>query len=359
MQSRDVVFIITEETRCPLYNVGEELQIEDGILSLQKGKSTCLVLASYLLEIVSQRVAFEQFKDGEAKGSKFECGGCAGIIRFEFKVEKEFATQQMKLLVAARKREKFKPVAGIINTLKSNETFKSLSDDDLLDLAKLLDIRSYDKGATILQKGNRGENLCIILAGRVAVVDDDGVTLSEIGKSELFGEVSLLSGDRVTSTVIAKDQSRLGLLSRKNFQHILKLFPVLQVFFYKLQAKRITEMNLKRAEELASGMVGHISDIPTVELCQMLNANMRSGHLQLDFYDQKAVVLFHEGEVVDARLANKAGEEAFYDILTHNSGRFKFVQGLTKEEQEKEIIGGFMGLLLEGMKRLDDLNEVG
>ncbi len=357
MRSRDVVFIVTEENRCPLYNVGEELKIEDGILSLQKGKSTCLVLAGDLLEIISQRVAFEHFKEGEAKGNKFECGGCSGLIRFEFKVEKEFATPQMKLLVAAKKREKFKPVANIIATLKKNETFNNLSEDDLVDLANLLDIQSYSEGSVILQKGDQGRNLCIILSGRVAVVDEDGITLGEIGSGEIFGEVSLLSGDRVTSTVIAKGQSRLGLLSRKNFNHLLKMYPVLQVFFYKLQAKRITEINLKRAEELASGMVGHISDIPTVELCQMLNGNMRSGQLQLDFYDSNAVILFHEGEIVDAKHGSKKGKAAFYDVLTHDYGRFKFVQGLTKEEREKEIIGGFMGLLMEGMKRLDDLNE--
>jgi len=48
------------------------------------------------------------------------------------------------------------------------------------------------------------------------------------------------------------------------------------------------------------------------------------------------------------------GKEAFYDILELNEGRFKFIQGLTRSEKKLPVIGGFMAMLMEGMKRLDD-----
>jgi len=354
MPFRNAVFIITEENRCPLYNVGEELRIYEGTLTLPAAKPTCLILAMDLMDIIAQKVTFEQFERGEVQKSKFECGGCSGIMRFEYKKEKEFATLQMKLLAAARKRERIKPIAGLVEALRKIETFKSLSGDDLLDLATLLVVKEYKYGHLILRKGGPGTHLFIILSGRVKVVDEEGVTLAEIGQGELFGEVSLLSGDKVTSTIVAAEACHIALLSQKNFQHILKRFPVLQVFFYKLQAKRISEINLKRAEELASGMVGHISDIPPAELCQMLNVNMKSGHLELDLYDREGLVLFNEGEVIHAQLADKRGKEAFYEILALKHGRFKFIQGLTQDEKEKDVVGGFMGLLMEGMKRLDD-----
>ena len=355
MHYRNAVFIITEEKRCPLYNVGEELRVHEGILTLPTAKPTCLVLTTDLADIICENVAFEQIKRGEVQKSKFECGGCSGIIRFEFKKEKEFATLQMKLLDAAQKRERMKPIEGYLGALREIETFRPLSDDDLLDFTELLEFNEFNEGFLILQKGDPGTHLFILLSGRVEVVDQDGAVVAEIGAGEVFGEVSLLSGNRVNSTVIAAEQSEVAMLNRKNFQHIITRFPVLQIFFYKLQARRIAEINLKRAAELASDMAGYISDFPPAELSQMLNGNMKSGRLEFELKDNSGWIVFNEGEVVDARWAGKSGTEAFYEIMTLKQGRFQFVQELTQEDKEKDVIGGFMGMLMEGMKRLDDL----
>ncbi len=355
MEFRNAVFIVTEEKRCPLYNIGEELRVHDGILSLPTAKSTCLILAGDLMGIVSQQVALEQFENGEVKKSKFECGGCFGNIHFEFKKEREFATIQMKLLAATLKREKIKPITGFVEALRKNEIFNSLSDYDLLDLAALLKLEKYDEGVHILRKGDPGTHFYIILSGRVEIIDEEDVILAEIGSGGVFGEVSLLSGDRVTSSVVAAEPCHIALLGKKDFQHVLKQFPVLQVFFYKLQARRISAINIQRAEELASGMVGYLSDMSSAELCQMLNSNRKSGHLIFDLYDYEGVIMFNEGEVIHAQLVGGKGKEAFYNILALKHGRFKFVQGLTEAEKEKKVIGGFMGMLMEGMKRLDDL----
>jgi len=351
---RNAVFIVTEEKRCPLYIVGEELRVHEGVLALPPAKSTCLTLAGDLMDIISHRTAFEQFERGEVTRSKFECGGCSGIIRFEFKKEREFTTPQMKLLAAALKREKSKPIADLVNKLAQNETFKSLSRNDLFDLAAILELKKYDNDTLILQKGHTGTHLYILLSGCVEIVDEEGLKLAEIRSGGVFGEVSLLSGDLVTSTVVASEPCQVALLSQKNFRHILKRFPVLQVFFYKLQARRISEINLKRAEELSSGMVGYLSDIPSTELCQMFNVNMKSGRLKFDLDNGEGIILFHEGEIIHAQLNDKSGKDAFYDILCLEHGRFKFIQGLTQAEKEKDVIGGFMGMLMEGMKRFDD-----
>ena len=91
MQFRNGVFIITEERHCPLYNVGEELTVEEGVLTLPAAKPTCLTLTNDLIKFASEDIAYEHYLHGSRKKTKFECGGCSGIIRFEFKKEKEFA----------------------------------------------------------------------------------------------------------------------------------------------------------------------------------------------------------------------------------------------------------------------------
>ena len=101
-------------------------------------------------------------------------------------------------------------------------------------------------------------------------------------------------------------------------------------------------------------MVGQLVDIPPVEICQMINSIQKTGRLVIDSSETKAFLLFHEGEVLQAVHNDMKGKEAFYRILAMNRGRFKFMQGLTAAEKKKDVIGGFMAMLMEGMRRIDD-----
>lgn len=354
MQYRNAVFIITEEDHCPLYNVREELKVSEGVLTLPAGKSACLTLTRELIEIASADTSYENFTLGNTKKAKFECGGCSGLIRFEYKKEKGFATLQMKLLAAAERREKIKGVSSFAGLLRSIEIFSPLSDDDLLDLATLLELIDYPWQFPITEKGDPGDRLFILLAGRAEVIDDQGVILAELQRGEVFGEMSLLSGERVSTTIMAAEPCQVAVMNHKNFRHILIRFPSLQVFFYKLLVSRITKMNLQRAEELASGMVGQLSDISTVELCQMINANQKTGRLHIESDDKRAMIVFNEGELVHAELNGSFGREAFYRLLGMENGRFRFSQGIMGKEKQLDVIGGFMGMLMEGMQRIDD-----
>lgn len=354
MQFRNGIFIITKERRCPLYNVGEDIYVDGGMMCLPAGKSTCLILAQDIINLVSGEVAYEQHLLGKKKKTRFECSGCSGRIFFEFKQEKNFGTVQMKLLASSGRQEKLKNISQFVDLLRGIQIFQPLSDEDLLDLASLLQIEKYPLNFLVLQKGDVGDRLYIILSGRVEVMDEDGVTLADMGVGSVFGEMSLLSGETVTTTIMATEPLELATLSKKNFRHMQVRFPALQVFFYKLLVGRITTINQQRAEELASGMVGQLADIPPVELLQMINSNQKTGSLKIEAGTSRGRLLFNEGELVYAVFDGKEAQEAFYAVLALKSGRFKFAQGLSPQEMQHQAVGGFMGMLMEGMKRLDD-----
>ncbi len=354
MKFRNGIFIITEEVRCPLYNEGEEFSIDGVSLTFPAAKPTCLILTKDVLRIASEEVAYEKLQIGAKKKTRFQCGGCTGLVSFEFKKEKEFATIQMKLLMAAERREKIKEVAKFAAVLRTIVLFKPLSSDDLIDLASLLKLEDYDYGYPILQKGTPGTKFYVIISGKVEVIDDDGLVLNRMEEGEVFGEMSLLSGDTVTAAILAAEPCQIATLSQKNFRHILNRFPTLQIFFYKLLVSRIMEANMQRTDELSSGMSGLVSDVATVELCQMVNSVQKSGSLELENDDVEARIIFNDGEIVFAEYDEIKDEEAFYEILNMTSGRFKFIQGISPAEKKYWPIGGFMALLMEGMKRIDD-----
>jgi CRP/FNR family transcriptional regulator, cyclic AMP receptor protein len=40
-------------------------------------------------------------------------------------------------------------------------------------------------------------------------------------------------------------------------------------------------------------------------------------------------------------------------------GRFTYTKGLTAEEKQLPVLGGFMGLVMEGLQRIDEEQEIG
>ncbi len=352
---KNSIFIINEENNCPFYNAKEEFEVSENALKIPTGKPVCLVLAQDIVALTSEEAVLERQSKGLGEQAEFKCGGCGGVIKFEYKKARNYSTLQMKLLVAAERKEKLKEVIRYVDDLRTIDLFSSLSDDDMLDLGTLLEFEHYDWGYFVSQKGEVVNKLYIIISGRVEVLDDDGIILSEIEAGEVFGELSMISGEKMTTTIQAAEPCVIATLNKKNFRHVLVRFPSLQVFLYQLFVERITKLNEKRADELNTGMAGRLSDISPVEISQMINSNQKSGHLEIESDYLSGTILFNEGDVVRVDLGYKKGVSGFYDFIALNDGRFKFVQGLSASERKLKPIGGFMGMLMEGMKRLDDL----
>lgn len=353
MKYRDAIFVVTEERSCPIYNVGEEFKVEEMGLSVPEAKPACLMMVQELMKSVSESMSFERFTQQGVKKTKFECGGCTGIIRFEYKKQREFATLQMKLLAAAEQKARMRHIDRFYDLLRDLAIFEPLDEDSLRDLSALLKIKEYAANKIILKKGDPGTSLYIILEGKIAVIGDQGQALSEMSTGEIFGEMSLLSGEPVTTTIHSRERVRLATLSSKDFKHVLNKFPVLQVFFYRMLVER-AQANSMRAGNITSGMTGKLSEINTVELLQLINSSQKTGKVQLTLEDGQGEVWFNEGELIQAEYGYLSGKEALFALLAKGEGNFTYTSGLSEEALRLPVVGGFMGLIMEGMRRIDE-----
>ena len=353
MEYRDAIFVVTEERSCPIYNVGEEFKVVKMGLTVPEGKAVCLMMVRELMKAVTEKKSMERFSPTGLQRVKFECGGCIGLIRFEFKKAKDFSTLQMKLLAVAEQKARMRHLDRFYDVLRKLEIFEPLDEDSLRDLSGQLQLKEFEGHKVVLKKGEPGTSLYIVLEGRVAVIGDEGQTLSEMGVGDIFGEMSLLSGEPVTTTIHSREKTRLATLSSKDFKHVLNRYPVLQVFFYRMLVER-AQANTMRGGTISSGMTGRLSEINPVELFQLINSSQKTGKVQLTLDDGKAVVVFHEGELVDTRYKDLSDKEAFFALLAKGEGNFTYTSGLTDAEKELPVIGGFMGLIMEGMRRVDE-----
>jgi len=103
-------------------------------------------------------------------------------------------------------------------------------------------------------------------------------------------------------------------------------------------------------------LTGTFEDLSFAELLQMLNVGHKSGRLTVARPGEDAVLYVESGDVVRAVSRRDNGPELIYKILGWKSGEFSFER--TDDSVVRNINESTEGLILEGMKRLDEWERV-
>lgn len=251
-----------------------------------------------------------------------------------------------------------KDMNQLTTLLASYSMFQSLEDHDIENIVERLQLREYQPEEIVIKKGEAGKNLFIILSGKVEVVDDQGAVLDTMESEDVFGEMSLISGDPVNATIKVVERARLLYLNGKEFINMLRTYPALQMYFARLLSKRLSnrlkKADMAKSEYLQSGLTGTIDETNISELLQMFNVGQKTGMVAFSFPDGNATISFHNGEVVNAQYGNRSEKEAFYKILMESSGRFAYTSALPPKDRNKPAMGHFMKLLMEGISLIDE-----
>ncbi len=347
MDFPDVNLRIIENGRCPLYEEGDRIRLWNYALTFPDHRAACITLVLDIAEIFSEWETETRPAPATPPVGFFHCSGCKGRIRVEY------GSDPSKTGDDAGQRRRHKGAVAAL--LKDFSIFESLDARHINDIVPFLKMKTYDKGETILTRGDPGRRLFIILSGKVAVRSGEKLPVALLGKGEVFGEMSLLSGDPVGATVSAAEPTRTLYLDSKDFRKVLNHHPSLQIYIARLLARRLARVNKERADECASGMTGQLSEMSPAELFQVLNVNGKTGSVKLTLPGGAAEVIFREGELVGARFDAKRNKEAFYDILLQKEGRFAFSQDIPEEYRNAAELGNFMCLLMEGARMEDEI----
>jgi hypothetical protein len=92
-------------------------------------------------------------------------------------------------------------------TAVESELERELSASIMRSDAKL-ERRSLKEGETLVQQGDEGQELFLLLDG-VVVIKVDGEEVAELGPGALLGEMALLEGGKRTATVEARTPTRV------------------------------------------------------------------------------------------------------------------------------------------------------
>lgn len=135
----------------------------------------------------------------------------------------------------------------VIKILRDMPIFQSLSDEHLLLIARDLMINKVKKNEFIFYQSDESTELYIILEGAVkaCLLSPEGkeLVLYIFKKGDFFGELSLIDGKPRSATIIAIQNSIVGVLKREQFLTLLKNNPMIAISLLSSLVERMRITN--------------------------------------------------------------------------------------------------------------------
>lgn len=111
-----------------------------------------------------------------------------------------------------------------IEALKGMPLFRYLVHAEILRVLNHTEIREYPAGTAIVDEGDKGEELYIIVDGD-CIVTKGGSDIAQFGRGAHFGEMALVDNSLRSATVTAMSPCRVLVLSRNEFFSIIRKEP--------------------------------------------------------------------------------------------------------------------------------------
>jgi hypothetical protein len=132
--------------------------------------------------------------------------------------------------------------------LKKIHLFYGLEDDELEAVANEMTEASYPTGSVVFEQNAEAESFFLIYEGSVRIMRKEGnkeFQLALLVKNDYFGEMALAAHRRRSGTVTALTDTRVLVLSLKNFEGLYKRAPQLRLNLEVALRSRILARTLK------------------------------------------------------------------------------------------------------------------
>ena len=145
----------------------------------------------------------------------------------------------------------------MLDELRQVPLLADLSEEDLAQLYKMAEAVSIPSGELVLQEGDPGDSLYVVLDGELEVTKRHGgqeVLLAVYREGQFFGEMALLEQAPRSASVRTLRESRLLMISQAAFQTLLSCSPSapLKILHTVTSRLRSTESMLIQNEKMAA-----------------------------------------------------------------------------------------------------------
>ncbi|MBI2070811.1 MAG: patatin-like phospholipase family protein [Elusimicrobia bacterium] len=144
----------------------------------------------------------------------------------------------------------------ILSLLAESVLFRDFPPAELQQIAARFKRETHHRGMTLYKKGDVGEKLFVISSGHVALTapgpsNNQEVILAVLGRGEVFGEMSLLTGEPRTVNTRLESTSEFFVLEKKDFEELLTGNPAIGIYLSRILSRRLAQTTESSLKELA------------------------------------------------------------------------------------------------------------
>lgn len=140
---------------------------------------------------------------------------------------------------------------GLVTSLRRIDFLSPLSNEELADLARGIQLLRKQTGDVIFRKGDPGESFYLVLSGEITLGDGSTV-LERVRAGGFFGEVSLLTGEPRSTSAMSGVDSELAAIPRTEFRRVLMANPAMALDMSRILSQRLASA----AKERKKGLFG-------------------------------------------------------------------------------------------------------
>jgi len=162
-------------------------------------------------------------------------------------LEVSYAKEDMLLIRSRTERVQQRPRK--LELLRHVHVFDSLTQDDLNALAKRMNRQLVHAGDPVVEQYEEGSSMFVVAEGLLDVsIDVDGVSrqVGRVRPNQFLGEMSLLTGEPRSATVIAVTDVQLYEITKEDFEPLVDSNPELLSNLGVLLAERQARMHRVR-----------------------------------------------------------------------------------------------------------------
>lgn len=350
MKPFKAVFQVIGNSNCQLYERKEYFTLTDKAITVPEGKDCCLILVREMTQLLFQLLKEEGKKKKIDLSREYTCSGCSGIIRFVRIDTKEAESKDDPIPVLITDHEQ-----RLFDKIFKYPILKDIPANHLREFIGCFKVVKLRSGSSLIEKGQPIKSIFIPLSGSL-IVEDEGVRIATLEEGEICGEMSYFGDNIASSTVRTIEDTEVLSISGEDFGRLIKASSGVHDYMVRLLAKRLADANSVRVSDFDVSMQGRVNEMTPAELLQIFHMHQKTGVLSLELPRGAGRLSFLDGAIVVADYAGMSGQDAVYGILGEREGRYSFVDGLPQNAKQLKPIGDFMMLIMEGVKRTDEVN---
>ena len=162
-----------------------------------------------------------------------------------------------------------------IDTLRHCRLFGLLSDEQIEQLAEVVDTRYYHKGDYVCKEGAWGDSMFIVDGGEVKITKkldvNDIWEITVLRHGDFFGEVALIDGSQRTASAIALTHTTVLELYSRDFQRLTGEINELTLTLYESLIKTLIN-RMRATDELVARIMYEIKPGKMKEAATMRDA---------------------------------------------------------------------------------------